>query len=217
MTWPSFGDLRAALSLNLSHKLTIAAASAALIACPQSIRESLKAESFLADFGWIILLIFFLSSASCLVEISGIYIDKYKTKKRLKIRNIETITKLRSLDYSEKAVLREMLNGRKTINLPVDHSTVRGLVNDGIITIVGKVATASREGRLVACRISDTSVDYLESIAITDFIKIVGYEYVSVDADGSIKSEAGFDEWHQANVPEFVRVLDRANYYSDWR
>lgn len=64
--------------------------------------------------------------------------------------------RLRNLDNSEQAVLREFyILGRHTIDIPINDSTVAGLMNKGIIQVTGQHGERSLSGILWPCTLND--------------------------------------------------------------
>ena len=100
--------------------------------------------TFLASFG--------LASTNVLIflfnEIRNAYL-KMKWKAKL-------IEKLESLDHSEQAVLREFYIQKKyTIEIPINDSSVVGLINKGIVHVEGKYGEHALSGMLFPCAIDE--------------------------------------------------------------
>ncbi|WP_305814118.1 super-infection exclusion protein B [Photobacterium leiognathi] len=66
------------------------------------------------------------------------------------------LDRLEKLDPREKSVLREYyLQGQNTIKLPMDHPVVAGLINVGVLQLIGQHGRMSTAGMLFSMKISD--------------------------------------------------------------
>ena len=107
-----------------------------LFAKHQFITDKLFLENVKTEYGWIVGLVFILTSGLVFINfviwvIRAIRrkIQKYKYEKRLTER-------VKSLDNSEKSVLREfVLHGQQSLQMPLDNETVSGLLSDGILKV----------------------------------------------------------------------------------
>jgi Super-infection exclusion protein B len=96
-------------------------------------------------------------SGSILVIEFAVWVSK-KIRKTYLRRKLTKLSKerLRNLDHAEKSVLREFyIQGQNTINLPMDHSVVAGLLSSGVLSIVGQHGKHSLAGMLVSMKIPD--------------------------------------------------------------
>lgn len=73
-----------------------------------------------------------------------------------KIRKVEE--RLECLDPHEQAVLREFyIQRRDTLRLPANRAVVAGLINKGIIAVVGNMGEISVPGALFPCTITEVA------------------------------------------------------------
>jgi len=99
------------------------------------------------------------------------------------------------LDTKEIAVLREFfIQGQFTLQLPMDHPVVAGLLRKGILFFVGEIGSGSLAGILVPMSISEPVK------------KRITYEYLGLPEGEPTESEI---EWVRRNRPEFMGELDR--------
>lgn len=108
--------------------------AAFILFVPEQFLTRLNLTDFLQDYGKYIGIAFVISFVFLLVAfVSNIakYINQKRTIKRIEYEIIETIN---SLDFHEKALLREFfINDKNTLQLPFDNDTVAGLVNKYIL------------------------------------------------------------------------------------
>jgi len=98
--------------------------------------KRLHLEKLNDSYGWIVGLVFI--STSGLVFVNSIIWIFKSISNKLKFRKIkkEYIEKLRNLDYHEQSVLREfIINQTSSLEVPIDNSTITGLINKKIIFI----------------------------------------------------------------------------------
>jgi hypothetical protein len=98
--------------------------------------KRLHLEKLNDSYGWIVGLVFI--STSGLVFVNSIIWTFKSISNKLTFRRIkkEYIEKLRNLDYHEKSVLREfIINQTSSLEVPIDNSTITGLINKKIIFI----------------------------------------------------------------------------------
>lgn len=108
--------------------------SGLILFVPERFLTKLNLTDFLKDYGKYIGIAFLISSAFLLVAIIN-YIGRLITRKQLtkKIKN-SILKDIKYLDIHEKALLREFyINGKQTLQMPLDNDTVTGLVNKHII------------------------------------------------------------------------------------
>lgn len=102
----------------------------------ESLLKKVHLEKLNDSYGWIIGLVFISTSGLIIVNFV-IWLFKKITNKIefIKIKN-EYIERLRNLDGHEKAVLREFyINQKSSIEVPMDDSTVVGLIRKKIIFV----------------------------------------------------------------------------------
>ncbi|WP_282918628.1 superinfection exclusion B family protein [Porphyromonas macacae] len=105
-----------------------------ILSFSESLITKLNLQEFLRDYGKYIGISFILSSAFLLVVLFS-YITRSISKKisRTKIKK-KVLENIGSLDFREKAVLREFyINNRYTLELPFTDDAVVSLLNKGII------------------------------------------------------------------------------------
>ncbi len=108
--------------------------SALLLFLPKKALDNLKVSDFIQEFGKFIGISFIVSSAFLLVVL-GNYLYKALMHKRISRKLKDQILKeLNSLDFHEKSLVREFyINGKFTLQMPMDDETVIGLSNKSII------------------------------------------------------------------------------------
>lgn len=130
--------------------------SAALLCLSEDTLTSFKLAEFSKKFGLYIGITALASGALLLIEAIG-YIWNSVTNKISfsKIKKL-SLERLNQLDPSEKSVLREFyLQGQNTLKLPMDHPVVAGLINVGILRLIGQHGRMSTAGMLFSMKISD--------------------------------------------------------------
>jgi hypothetical protein len=162
------------IKLPVKLLIGIAVFSGSLFMLPEHILKKLKLDSLLNDFGAFLGIAFY--GALILISVNFIYYiisslhKKYierGIRKDIEDRKIELdykiIQKLHSLDPHEKAVLREfIIQAKNTIELPVDHHVVSGLINSGILKVISPYLTRNiLIGILTSVSLSETARDYI--------------------------------------------------------
>jgi len=131
-------------------------ASFALLLLPEDNLTSLKLVEFSNKYGIYIGIAALASGALLAVELVGYIwntINHKVSSRKFKKSSLERLTQL---DSSEKSVLREFyLQGQNTLKLPMDHPVVAGLINLGILHLVGQHGRMSAAGMLFSMKISD--------------------------------------------------------------
>jgi hypothetical protein len=101
---------------------------------PEHFLTKLNLQDFLKDYGKYIGISFIISSGFLIVVIFNYVagtIARKRFRKKIKKNILRDIT---NLDFHEKALLREFyINGKDTLQLPIDNDTVVGLANKHII------------------------------------------------------------------------------------
>ena len=112
----------------------ICLSSGLILFVPQQFLTKLNLQDFLKDYGKYIGISFLVSSAFLLVALIN-FIARQITRSIYRKKVKESILKeIYLLDFHEKALLREFyINGKQTLQLPMDNDTVVGLVNKQII------------------------------------------------------------------------------------
>ncbi len=136
--------------------LCIFLAAAALLTFPEGFLERLHLAVLMDSHGIYIGVIGLVSGALLLSE-ALFYTGKTVIGKiRLNRLKKASQERIRNLDESEKAVLREFfLQGQNTIKLPRDHPVVAGLIDCGILRVVGDQGRMSLSGMLYNIKISE--------------------------------------------------------------
>lgn len=145
-----------ALKLPTKYILCIFAVSTVLLFMSKEFSEKMHLALFIDKYGLFIGIVSLSSGALLAIELI-IYIYKF-IRKKITYRNIKsyTIERVGKLDPAEKAILREFyIQEQNTIKLPVDHPVVAGLLNCGILKLVGKQGRMSLAGMLFSIKISE--------------------------------------------------------------
>jgi Na+-transporting methylmalonyl-CoA/oxaloacetate decarboxylase gamma subunit len=161
------------IKLPLKFIVGIALFAGSLFILPRTFLERLKLDAFLDEFGTFIGIAFYAAFILILINIVTAIIGaikrRFSTKRNKEIvkeKKAKIENKIRSmLDPHEKAVLREyIIQEKNTIEIPVDHHVVVGLLNSGVLQIVGKYATGNiLIGLLTPVRLSDTAQNLIYS------------------------------------------------------
>lgn len=116
--------------------------------------SSLQLDGFKKEYGLFIGITFLASSGLALTNIA-IYIFRLLRGAYIKMQWKAGLTdKLETLDHSERAILREFyIQGKYTIEIPINNPSVVGLMNKGIVVLAGKYGEHSLSGMLFPCAI----------------------------------------------------------------
>ncbi|NNV55030.1 superinfection exclusion B family protein [Limnovirga soli] len=108
--------------------------SVLLLFVPQRFLTELNITDFLKDYGKYIGITFIISSAFLLVTLIS-FVSQHFSRNNYRNKIKKSILRdIMYLDNHEKALLREFyINGKHTLQLPLDNETVVGLVNKHII------------------------------------------------------------------------------------
>lgn len=136
--------------------VVIFSVSFALLFLSEETLTSLKLADFVKKFGLYIGITALTSGVLLTIEsISYVWnrvADSISSRKFKK----SSLERLNKLDPSEKSVLREFyLQGQNSLKLPMDHPVVAGLINVGIIRLIGQHGRMSAAGMLFSMKISD--------------------------------------------------------------
>ena len=136
--------------------------SALILFVPQQFLTKLNLDGFIHDYGKFIGISFIISSGFTLIAI-WTFITRIITKRRLTKKIKEHIVKdINNLDFHEKALLREFfINGKNTLQLPLDNDTVVGLVNKHIIYQASSTGFTYLHGAYYPYSITDFAIQYL--------------------------------------------------------
>ncbi len=170
-----------------------------LLVLPNNILNSLRVKDFIDKHG-IYIGITALSSGALLVINFSIYLwgqIKIRGNKNKIINN--SVKRIQSLDHAEKAVLREFfLQGQNTIKLPMDNPVVAGLLNSGILVIVGSQARMSLVGMLTNMKISEN----VNSLIIPEILDLPTHKPTPAEI-----------EFIKNNRPSFVSSILRSESF----
>lgn len=170
------------IQLPVKFIIGIAIFSGSLFILPNTIITQLKLTGFINDFGTYIGIAFYAAFIIILVNIVYTIISKiqkyFSTKRNrtnLELEKKEKENKIRqkisSLDPHEKAVLREfIIQSKNTIELPIDHHVVTGLINSGIINVVSEYVT----GNILIGLLSSGSLSEFARDIIFKDLEIIG-------------------------------------------
>lgn len=165
---------------------------------PETWLQHLQLDVFKEEYGRFVGIIFLGSFGLALTNVV-IFVFTGLKRTYLKMKWKASLTdNLLSLDHSEQAVLREFYIYRKhTIELPINNSSVVGLMNKGIVRVAGQNGEMSGCGMLFPCEITDEA-----SKRITN--QMIRFP------DG----EPSEEEWMRLikSRPAFVRDIERRNW-----
>jgi len=136
--------------------------SALLLFIPNDLLNQLSLKEFKIYFSKYIGIIF-ISSLAFIIIIVITWIIDYINDQRLQIKLKKLIKdSINSLDPQEKTVLREFyIQHQNTLKMPLDNSTVSGLINKRIIYQVGQYGKTSLIGMLFNFSITETARELL--------------------------------------------------------
>lgn len=184
-----------ALKLPTKFIFCIFAVSLALIILPQPILVNFHLNDFATKYGLYIGIVA-ISSGVLLVTESIIYLWNLVLKRqRSKKAKKSALDRLKRLDPAEKSVLREFfLQGQNTIQLPMDHPVVAGLLTSGILVLVGQQGRMSLAGMLFSMKISEYIRDQLT------------YEIIDLPTGAPTERDL---EFLRGNRPSFMKSIER--------
>lgn len=197
------------IKLPVKFIVGIALFAGSLFIFPKTFLERLKLDAFLDEFGTFIGIAFYAAAILILINIVIAIIDAIKKKISAK-RNKEILEnkkaqvekKIRTmLDPHEKAVLREfIIQAKNTIEIPIDHHVVSGLLNSGVIEIAGEYATGNiLIGLLTPVRLSEVAQALIYSNPMV--IEIPNREPTEAEKQNILNRR-----------PDFIRQLERHNW-----
>ncbi|WP_289054185.1 super-infection exclusion protein B [Carboxylicivirga marina] len=113
-----------------------AVVSGSILFVNENIINKLQLDALLKKHGWVLGLVFLLSSCFVVVNLIIWTINKIRAKRDFRAIKEKYIKRLRNLDRHEQAVLREFIaGGKKSINMPLDEPVIAGLMNDNILVL----------------------------------------------------------------------------------
>lgn len=136
--------------------------SGLILFVPEQFLTKLKLEGFLQDYGKFIGISFILSSAFTIIAL-WTYFSRLIKRQTLskKIKN-SIIDDIQNLNFHEQALLREFfINGKNTLQLPIDNDTVVGLTNKQIIYSASNTGFVYIHGAYFPYTISEFAQKYL--------------------------------------------------------
>jgi len=197
------------IKLPVKFIVGIALFAGSLFILPKTFLERLKLDAFLDEFGTFIGIAFYAAAILILINIVIAMIDAIKkkisakkNKEILENKKAQIEKKIRTmLDPHEKAVLREfIIQAKNTIEIPIDHHVVSGLLNSGVIEIAGEYATGNiLIGLLTPVRLSEVAQDLIYSNPMV--IEISNREPTEAEKQNILNRR-----------PDFIRQLERHNW-----
>ena len=197
------------IKLPVKFIVGIALFAGSLFILPKTFLERLKLDAFLDEFGTFIGIAFYAAAILILINIVIAMIDAIKkkisakkNKEILENKKAQIEKKIRTmLDPHEKAVLREfIIQAKNTIEIPIDHHVVSGLLNSGVIEIAGEYATGNiLIGLLTPVRLSEVAQDLIYSNPMV--IEIPNREPTEAEKQNILNRR-----------PDFIRQLERHNW-----
>lgn len=197
------------IKLPVKFIVGIALFAGSLFILPKTFLERLKLDAFLDEFGTFIGIAFYAAAILILINIVIAIIDAIKkkisakkNKEILENKKAQIEKKIRTmLDPHEKAVLREfIIQAKNTIEIPIDHHVVSGLLTSGVIEIAGEYATGNiLIGLLTPVRLSEVAQDLIYSNPMV--IEIPNREPKEAEKQNILNRR-----------PDFIRQLERHNW-----
>lgn len=142
--------------------LVLFLSSALILFVPEHTLSKLNLKDFLADFGKFIGIIFIISSAFLLVILIT-YLSKQINLRKAKsdVRRI-ILKEINNLGFHERALLREFyINGKDTLQLPMDNDTVVGLQRKHILYQVSGTGFTYIHGAYFTYAITDFAKEHM--------------------------------------------------------
>lgn len=131
--------------------------SSALSILSEDSLTSLKLADFANEFGLYIGITSLASGSLLIIEFISYVWNKIKSEVSSRKVKKASLERLDKLDPSEKSVLREFyLQGKNTLRLPMDYPVVAGLINVGVLRLIGQHGRMSSAGMLFSMKISDS-------------------------------------------------------------
>jgi hypothetical protein len=177
--------------------------SSALLFLSEETLTSLKLADFAKKFGLYIGIIALTSSALLAIEFISYIWNRVANEVSSRKFKKSSLERLNKLDSSEKSVLREFyLQGQNTLKLPMDHPVVAGLINVGVLRLIGQHGRMSTSGMLFSMKISDFVREHLT------------YNLLDLPSGEPSRDEIEFLE---NNRPPFMKsILREESLFNEW-
>ncbi len=147
--------------------LWICIASGAFFIIPKDLITRLRLDDFIRDYNGFVGIIFIASALLLFINVIMWFVNFVQDKQHKSEIEKSIVSSISKLDESEKAVLREFhIQGKHTIQLPIDNSGVAGLLNKKIIERVGSVGSTSAIGMLFPIMISNFASRHITKTSI---------------------------------------------------
>lgn len=142
--------------------LWLALVSATLLFAPSAVMETLRLDVFVQQYAHYLGLGLIIGSAYLLTQVASYFLDEAITYLKSK-RNVEVIEKkVRLLDPTERALLREFfLQGETILTLPEAEPAVMSLVETNILQPMGNQRHYAIQGSTADFKISMQARSYL--------------------------------------------------------
>ncbi|MFC1750944.1 super-infection exclusion protein B [Pseudomonadota bacterium] len=174
--------------------------SASLVFMPVEWLDKMKLTLVMEDYGAYVALALLVSIAMLVIELGIKITRKMKSNRRKSELSIKAISTVPSLDWSERAVLREFIvQNKNALQLPVSHHSVARMVENGILVGVGNTGEHSLVGPLYLFSISEV----VDPLLTKEFLGLPEGEPSRQDII-----------WVQDNRPSFMRTIERNNLFS---
>lgn len=132
--------------LRLPAKIFVAVAISAgvLFLLPKTWLAPFGLDAFLTSYGVWVGIAFYAALALTLTNLVSWTVARLQRRRAEKRREERIVQKLRTLDPHEQAVLREfIIQAKNTVELPINQHVVAGLVDSGVLQVIGGYATNS--------------------------------------------------------------------------
>tara|TARA_B100000378_G_scaffold203686_1_gene167075 strand:+ start:1040 stop:1624 length:585 start_codon:yes stop_codon:yes gene_type:complete len=128
------------------------------------LNEKLFLDNAKEKYGWILGIIFILSTGLVLVNFVIWIFKSIQRKILLKKWKKKFTERVKNLDRFEKSILREfILIGQKSIDMPIDNSSVSGLLDKGILVMNRQFGNNSiMHGMKTSLSINESVMEILE-------------------------------------------------------
>lgn len=128
------------------------------------LNEKLFLDNAKEKYGWILRIVFILSTGLVLVNFVIWIFKSIQRKILLKKWKKKFTERVKNLDRFEKSILREfILIGQKSIDMPIDNSSVSGLLDKGILVMNRQFGNSSiMHGMKTSLSINESVMEILE-------------------------------------------------------
>ena len=129
------------------------------------LNEKLFLDNVKEKYGWALAIVFVLATGLVIVNFIIWIFKSIQQKILIKKWKKKFTERVKTLDRFEKAILREfILNGRKSVEMPIDNPSVSGLLDNNILVMNRSLGNSSiMNGMETSLSINEAVMEILES------------------------------------------------------